>query len=95
MYMVRELTENLSGQEELVDELDWYITPVINPDGYKYTQTDNRLWRKTRYMNDGKISRPDCCLMLGQTRTDLCLAVCQKIGFGGHCCKSSLAGAAN
>lgn len=48
MYMVRELTERLEGQEELLDNLDWYILPVTNPDGYAYTQTDDRMWRKTR-----------------------------------------------
>ena len=28
-----------------------YILPVVNPDGYLFTQTDNRLWRKTRSPN--------------------------------------------
>ena len=28
-----------------------YILPVVNPDGYLHTQTDNRLWRKTRSPN--------------------------------------------
>ncbi|XP_074038606.1 zinc carboxypeptidase [Leptinotarsa decemlineata] len=27
---------------------DWYIFPVINPDGYSYTFTKDRMWRKTR-----------------------------------------------
>ena len=46
--MMRELTENIVGQQELVDALDWYIVPCVNPDGYAYTWSDDRLWRKTR-----------------------------------------------
>ncbi|ODN02271.1 Carboxypeptidase A2 [Orchesella cincta] len=33
--------------QRLTDAFDWYINPVMNPDGYEYTQVD-RLWRKTR-----------------------------------------------
>ncbi|XP_067121029.1 carboxypeptidase B-like [Centruroides vittatus] len=36
--------------KKLVDEFDWYILPVANPDGYVYSHTTNRLWRKTRSM---------------------------------------------
>ncbi|TDZ61202.1 Metallocarboxypeptidase A [Colletotrichum trifolii] len=32
----------------LVDRFDFYITPVVNPDGFVYTQTTDRLWRKNR-----------------------------------------------
>jgi murein tripeptide amidase MpaA len=32
----------------LVDAFDWYIHPVMNPDGYEYTHMYDRLWRKTR-----------------------------------------------
>ena len=46
--MMRELTENITGQQELVDQLDWYIVPCVNPDGYAYTWSEDRLWRKTR-----------------------------------------------
>merc|ERR1712131_499737 len=38
---------------DLLENLDWYILPCVNPDGYLYTQTNNRLWRKTRSPNDG------------------------------------------
>jgi carboxypeptidase A2 len=31
----------------LLDEIDFVILPVVNPDGYAYTQKD-RMWRKTR-----------------------------------------------
>jgi len=52
MFLVRELVEGsgAAGGEnaDLVDNLNWHILPVTNPDGYLYTQTTDRLWRKTR-----------------------------------------------
>ena len=47
-FFIRELTENNANNEELLENLDWFILPVANPDGYAYTQVE-RLWRKTRY----------------------------------------------
>eukprot|EP00095_Tigriopus_kingsejongensis_P005645 maker-scaffold695_size110128-snap-gene-0.17 protein:Tk05645 transcript:maker-scaffold695_size110128-snap-gene-0.17-mRNA-1 annotation:"carboxypeptidase b" len=48
-YMINELTENLdASNEDLLDNLDWYFLPSVNPDGYYFTQTSDRLWRKTR-----------------------------------------------
>jgi murein tripeptide amidase MpaA len=32
----------------LVDKFDFYIIPVVNPDGFVYSQTTDRLWRKNR-----------------------------------------------
>ena len=51
MFMLKELVENDSNHQDLLENIDWYILPVVNPDGYLYTQTDNRLWRKTRSPN--------------------------------------------
>jgi murein tripeptide amidase MpaA len=51
MYMLMELVEHDADHPDLTENLDWYILPVVNPDGYLYTQTDNRLWRKTRVPN--------------------------------------------
>ncbi|KAJ2967131.1 hypothetical protein NQ176_g9814 [Zarea fungicola] len=31
-----------------LDKYDFYIFPVVNPDGFIYTQTSERLWRKNR-----------------------------------------------
>lgn len=42
----------LSSKNESIrnvaQNFDWYIFPTVNPDGYVYTHTSNRLWRKTR-----------------------------------------------
>jgi carboxypeptidase A2 len=37
----------------LTDSYDWYILPVMNPDGYAYTWSNDRLWRKNRRQNTG------------------------------------------
>ncbi|KAM0304161.1 hypothetical protein ACHAPM_002233 [Fusarium culmorum] len=37
----------------IVDKYDFYITPIVNPDGFVYTQTTNRLWRKNRQTVSG------------------------------------------
>lgn len=34
--------------KQLVDSFNWFILPVFNVDGYEYTWTKNRNWRKTR-----------------------------------------------
>lgn len=33
---------------QLAESHDWYVFPSFNPDGFVYTHTTNRLWRKTR-----------------------------------------------
>lgn len=37
-----------SSIKALVDKFDFYITPIVNPDGFVYSQTTDRLWRKNR-----------------------------------------------
>jgi len=38
---------------KLLNSVDQWIMPVANPDGYEYTFTDERLWRKNLADNDG------------------------------------------
>ena len=35
-------------QEDLLAVYDFYIVPVANPDGYVYSWTSDRMWRKNR-----------------------------------------------
>nr|CAD7455584.1 unnamed protein product [Timema tahoe] len=47
-YIINELTENRHTHGDAVQNVDWYILPIVNPDGYEYTHRTDRLWRKNR-----------------------------------------------
>lgn len=49
LYLIQELVENRAKHPQMVELLDWYIIPMVNPDGYEYSMEEgNRLWRKNR-----------------------------------------------
>jgi len=59
MYQIFQLLENY-GSDPLVTEflntLEFVIVPLVNPDGYEYSWTNDRLWRKnTRRNKDGSM----------------------------------------
>ncbi|XP_031348043.1 carboxypeptidase B-like [Photinus pyralis] len=47
LYLIKELVEN-EANRHLLEKVDWHILPVFNPDGYEYSHTKARFWRKTR-----------------------------------------------
>ena len=50
-FIMKELVENSSKYpSELLDKLNWYFLPVSNPDGYEYSRTASRMWRKNRFI---------------------------------------------
>lgn len=57
MYFGHKLLEGLkNGDSEVTDLLSKtivYLTPVLNPDGYRHTWTNSRMWRKNRQPNSG------------------------------------------
>jgi len=46
-YVIREIVEN-AATNGYVDQINFHFLPVANPDGYEYTFSTDRLWRKTR-----------------------------------------------
>ncbi|MEQ8850698.1 MAG: M14 family zinc carboxypeptidase [Phycisphaerales bacterium] len=53
-YAADQLIRNYGSDPEvtaLVDSVEFHIVPMVNPDGYIYTHTNDRLWRKNRRNN--------------------------------------------
>lgn len=46
LYLIKELTEG--DARNILNDIDVVIMPLVNCDGYEYTHTRERLWRKTR-----------------------------------------------
>ena len=64
MRLIEYFTENYGVDDRVTNLLDTtaiWIVPIANPDGYEYTFTDERLWRKNLADNDndGEITSQD------------------------------------
>lgn len=56
MYVADQLVREYDSDafiQYLVDNAEFFIIPVVNPDGYQYTWTTQRFWRKNRRPNGG------------------------------------------
>lgn len=42
------LTSTDADTKAFKDKYDFYIFPIVNPDGFAYTQSTDRMWRKNR-----------------------------------------------
>ncbi len=50
-FMIEQLVEGYGTDPRitrLLDELEWVFVPMMNPDGFDFTWTDQRFWRKNR-----------------------------------------------
>nr|CAD2199211.1 unnamed protein product [Meloidogyne enterolobii] len=76
LFMIDQLVIGYDTQpliKQFVDQLDWFIVPLLNPDGYEYSRSSSdpeiRLWRKNRsptqctQINTGLFTPPNtqCC----------------------------------
>uniref|UniRef100_A0A2A4JFG8 Peptidase M14 domain-containing protein n=1 Tax=Heliothis virescens TaxID=7102 RepID=A0A2A4JFG8_HELVI len=48
LYFIDSLVKNYDKQPEYMKKRDWHVIPVLNPDGYDYSLTVDRLWKKNR-----------------------------------------------
>ena len=58
MYIVDRLVQTHDTDpavQLMLDKLVFYVIPIVNPDGYVYTWSTNRMWRKNRRNNGGGI----------------------------------------
>lgn len=47
LQIINSLVHHTESQP-LLEKYEFYILPLINPDGYAYSWTNDRLWRKNR-----------------------------------------------
>ncbi|XP_062542628.1 uncharacterized protein LOC134210567 [Armigeres subalbatus] len=50
-WILDSLTKAISNNDtelENIKSMDWYVLPVLNPDGYEYSHEYDRMWRKSR-----------------------------------------------
>lgn len=55
-YLIEQLVDGYGDDPRitrLLDELEWVFAPMVNPDGFDFTWTDERFWRKNRRDIDG------------------------------------------
>ncbi|XP_072190893.1 carboxypeptidase A1-like [Excalfactoria chinensis] len=65
------------GLANILDQMDIFLEIVTNPDGFVYTHTSNRMWRKTRSKRSGSL-----CIGVDPNRN-------WDAGFGGSGASSS------
>ncbi|XP_063626081.1 carboxypeptidase B-like [Cydia splendana] len=52
-FMAEHIVKSFYDLSTSLTNKDWHIVPVLNPDGYEYSHTKDRMWRKNRACYDG------------------------------------------
>ncbi|KAJ3544538.1 hypothetical protein NM208_g2998 [Fusarium decemcellulare] len=57
-YLTYKVIEGYQNNDAIIrstlDNYDIYVLPIVNPDGFVYTSTNDRLWRKNRQRRSGQ-----------------------------------------
>ena len=48
MKLFRSSRESTVECDKVLVNVDWFIIPLLNPDGYEFSHTSDRMWRKNR-----------------------------------------------
>lgn len=51
--LVSEYKSNVQSTVDLLNRFEIHILPLLNPDGYEYSHTSYRMWRKNKNPNSG------------------------------------------
>ncbi|KAL5289995.1 hypothetical protein ACFFRR_009781 [Megaselia abdita] len=61
LYCINQLTEKHFRHMDILSKARFFIVPLVNPDGYEYSRTQNKRWRKNRSLNSkNKCIGTDC-----------------------------------
>ncbi|KRY66889.1 Carboxypeptidase A2 [Trichinella pseudospiralis] len=72
VYLLHQLAENYKNTKEIqsiLDKYNFYILPVVNPDGYDYSWKSERFWRKSRSKHNCTFW--SCCVGVDLDRCNL------------------------
>jgi len=47
-YIINQLVTKGEDYADILNSVDFYFVPLVNPDGYEFSHETDRLWRKTR-----------------------------------------------
>uniref|UniRef100_A0A182S9F2 Peptidase M14 domain-containing protein n=1 Tax=Anopheles maculatus TaxID=74869 RepID=A0A182S9F2_9DIPT len=50
-YILHEIVEHYYEFENILDNVNFLVVPLVNPDGYEFSRSTNRLWLKSRSVN--------------------------------------------
>ncbi|KAJ2945706.1 hypothetical protein O0L34_g548 [Tuta absoluta] len=47
-FIADHIARNFNNLPKYLTNKDWFFVPIVNPDGYHFTHTQDRMWRKNR-----------------------------------------------
>ncbi|CAF0786020.1 unnamed protein product [Didymodactylos carnosus] len=75
LWMIDKLTKTSPlkdiNSQNLIENVNWFIAPLVNPDGYEYTHENDRLWRKTRSVEYDNLQKTHCRGVDGNRNFDI------------------------
>lgn len=54
LYFANELLTNIKAFQRVLNDVEVYVVALVNPDGYEYSFTSDRFWRKNRHHYPGR-----------------------------------------